>query len=99
MKSKKRALLSVPKPIPPQSVVRLAACPNERHAWKKNLGAIYRIGYYSRRDGPDCIWLANEAGEYQETVDHDYLSKYFDVIHVSDEKSRYGAKRPQILTV
>jgi hypothetical protein len=99
MKNKTRASLSVPKPIPPRSVVRLAACPSKGHAWKKNVGAIYRIGYYSRRDGLDCIWLVNETGEYQETVDHDYLSKYFDVIQVSDEKSLYGAKRPQIAPV
>jgi len=29
-------------------------------------------------------------------VDDDYLSKYFDVIQVSDEKNLYGVKRPQI---
>jgi len=84
------------KPIPPKSVVRLSACPKQTRLCKKKLGAIYRIGYYSRRDGLDCIWLVNEAGEYQETIDHDYLSKYFDVIQTSDEKNLYGAKRPQI---
>lgn len=76
--------------------MRLAACPNDSPRWKKSLGAMYRVGYYSRRDGLDCIWLVNEAGEYQETVDHDYLSKYFDVVQTSDEKNLYGAKRPQI---
>jgi hypothetical protein len=57
------------------------------------------VGYYSRQDGLDCIWLVNESGEYQETVDHDYLFKYFDVIQVSDEKSLYGARKPQISPV
>ena len=84
------------KPIPPKSVVRLVACPPDRHLWKKTLGAIFRVGYYSRRDGQDCIWLVNESGEYQETVDHDYLWKYFDIIQTSDEKNLYGTKRPQI---
>lgn len=88
--------MSVPRPIPPRSVVRLAACPDDTPRWKKSLGQVYRVGYYSRRDGMDCIWLVNESGEYQETVDHDYLSKYFDIIQVSDEKSLYGTKRPQI---
>lgn len=88
--------MQIPKPIPPRSVVRLAGCPSDKHAWRKHLGTIYRIGYYNRRDGLDCIWLVNELGEYQETVDHDYLSKYFDLIQVSDEKSLYGAKRPQL---
>ncbi len=88
--------MPVPKPIPPRSVLRLAVSPNDAPRWKKSLGAIYRVGYYSRRDGLDCIWLVNEAGEYQETVDHDYLSKYFDIIQASDEKNLYGAKRPQI---
>jgi hypothetical protein len=87
------------KPLPPKSVVRLAGCPGEKHAWRKFLGAIFRIGYYSRRDGLDCIWLVNESGDYQETVDHEYLSKYFDVIQVSDEKNLYGTKRPQVSPV
>jgi len=86
----------VPNPIPPKSVVRLVAYPKDSSRWKKSLGGIYRVGYYSRQDGLDCIWLVNEAGEYQETVDHDYLSKYFDVIQTSDERSLYGEKRPQI---
>lgn len=96
MTKKKSAPRSVPKPIPPRSVVRLALNPAGAPRWKHSLGTIYRVGYYSRRDGLDCIWLVNEAGEYQETVDHDYLSKYFDVIQTSEEKSLYGAKRPQI---
>lgn len=88
--------MSVRKPIPPRSVVRLVTCPSGRHMWKKSLGAIYRVGYYSRRDGTDCVWLVNESGEYQETVDHDYLFKYFDIIQISDEKNLYGTNRPQI---
>jgi hypothetical protein len=87
---------SASKPVPPKSVVRLVGCPSDSPRWKKSLGAIYRVGYYSRRDGLDCIWLVNESGDYQETVDHDYLFKYFDVIQASDEKNLYGAKRPQI---
>ena len=86
----------IPRPIPPESVVQLAGYPPASRSWKKNLGAIFRVGYYSRTDGPDCIWLVNEDGEYQETLDHDYLARYFDVIQTSDETSLYGAKRPRI---
>jgi hypothetical protein len=87
---------SASKPIPPKSVVRLIASPSDSPYWKNKLGAIYRVGYYSRRDGLDCIWLVNESGEYQESVDHDYLSKYFDVIQASEEQNLYGANRPPI---
>ena len=64
--------------------------------WKKSLNAIYQVGYYSRRDGADCIWLVNESGEYQETVDHDYLFKYFDIIQISDEKNLTAQRGPQL---
>lgn len=96
MRAKESTPRSVPKPIPPRSVVRLVSIPPDAPQWKHNLGAIYRVGYYSRRDGLDCIWLVNESGEYQETIDHDYLSKYFDVIQISEEKSLFGARRQSI---
>ncbi len=89
--------MRVPNPIPPMSVVRLASYPYWRaNGWKKDLGAIFRVGYYSQRDGLDCIWLVNELGGYQETLDHDYLRKYFDIIQVSLEKNLYGRRRPPI---
>jgi hypothetical protein len=76
--------------------VRLAICPRNAPKWKGRIGQVYRVGYYDRNDGLDCIWLVNDAGEYQETLDHDYLFKYFDVIQTSDEKNMYGDKRPTI---
>ena len=94
---KRTDLKRVPNPIPPMSVVRLASYPYQRaSAWRKDLGAIFRVGYYSQRDGLDCIWLVNELGGYQETLDHDYLRKYFDIIQVSLEKNLYGRRRPPI---
>jgi hypothetical protein len=93
MKNKKH---SVPIPIPPNSVVRLATfgkrCPN----WEGEIGRVFRVGYYSRKDGLDCIWLVNDAGDYEQTTDHDFLFKYFDVIAISDETDIHGKKRPQI---
>ena len=86
-------------PIPPLSVVRLAAYPRTSPGWKKRLGSIYRVGYYSGRDGLDCIWLVDESGDYCETVDHNYLFKYFDLIQVSREKNLYGRGMPKIAPV
>ena len=81
-------------PIPPTSVVRLAAADRSTPRWREYLGRIFRIGYYSRRDGLDCVWLVNDEGKYEQTTDHDYLFKYFDVIHLAKEKSLYGRGKP-----
>jgi hypothetical protein len=99
MVTRKNKKPRVTNPIPPKSVVRLASYPRYSRKWKESLGSIFRIGYYSRLDGLDCIWLVNEAGEYQETIDHDYLEKYFDLIEVSDEKNMYGTGKPKISPV
>ena len=52
------------------------------------------IGYYSKADGLDCIWLVNDEGEYEQTVDHEFLRKYFEIENVSSERSLYGKDRP-----
>lgn len=46
-------------------------------------------------DGLDCIWLINKEGKYEQTVDHEFLNKYFQVDIVSKERSLYGHNRPQ----
>ena len=46
-------------------------------------------------DGLDCIWLVNDEGEYERTIDHDFLQEYFEVETVSKERSLYGRNRPQ----
>jgi len=48
------------------------------------------VGYYSRKDGLDCIWLVNENGTYQQTTNRAFLLKYFDVEHLSKERHFYG---------
>jgi len=83
------------RPIPPKSVVRLVSFPKGSVLWRRQVGQIFRIGYYGPNDGLDCIWLVNERGEYQETTDHGYLFKYFDVIQLSEEKNLFGrGKKP-----
>lgn len=90
---------SKPVPIRPKSVVRLARADRSTPTWRKELGKIFRVGYYSRQDGLDCIWLVNESGEYEQTTDHDRLYKYFDIIQLSDEKSLFGRNKPRLTAI
>jgi len=46
-------------------------------------------------DGLDCIWLVNNDGKYEQTLDHAYLYKFFEIEKVSKERSFYGRNRPQ----
>ena len=78
-------------PIPPCSIVRVRAA--SRNLWRKEIGRRFRIGYYSRKDGLDCIWLVNEKGKYEQTIDHDFLQKYFEIETISKERSLYGMNR------
>jgi hypothetical protein len=90
--SRPRKKYPFPTPIPPRSIVCVKAAP--RNPWKKKIGRRFRIGYYSRKDGLDCIWLVDEAGSYDQTVDHEFLSKFFEIERISKERSHYGAGRP-----
>ena len=83
-------------PIPPQSVVRLARSDRATRSWREEIGRVFRIGYYSRMDGLDCIWLVNDDGKYEQTLDHEFLYRYFDVLHFAKDTNWYGHKRPRI---
>jgi len=80
-------------PIPPCSIVKVKNSPSKK--WRKNIGRRFRVGYYSWRDGLDCIWLVDEKGNYERTIDHHFLHKYFEIETVSKERSLYGRNRPQ----
>jgi hypothetical protein len=84
---------SLPTPIPPCSVVRVSRSPSRR--WRENVGRRFRIGYDSWMDGLDCIWLVNNEGKYEQTIDHDFLQKYFEIETLFKERSHYGRNRPQ----
>jgi hypothetical protein len=60
-------------------------------------GQSFRAGYYSWRDGLDCIWLVNDAGKYLQTIDRDFLQKHFEVESKCKERSVYGRNRAQLL--
>ena len=76
--------------IPPRSVVRLNA------NWGEDQGRIFRIGYYSRMDGLNCVWLVNEAGDYEQTTDQNSIAKDFTILHRTDETDHYGIKRDRL---
>jgi hypothetical protein len=83
-----------PTPIPPGTIVRV----KDSHAkkWKGNGNKRFRVGYYSKQDGLDCIWLVNDDGEYQETVDHEFLYEFFEIELLSKKRSLYGKNRPRL---
>jgi hypothetical protein len=51
---------AIPKIIPPRSRVRLVEADWKTPSWSKHVCRQFRVGYYSRKDGFDCIWLVNE---------------------------------------
>jgi len=75
------------KVIPPRSVVRLTA------DWGNKKGRVFRIGYYSRQDGLNCVWLVNNSGEYEQTTDQNSIDKDFEVLKLSTETDLFGFKR------
>ena len=101
MRGRERALIGkkavdVPGVIPPRSVVILRAADHQTPEWKNDVGRQFRIGYYSRKDGLNCVWLVNDAGEYEQTTDRIALLRYFSIEKLSKEKDYYGENRPPI---
>jgi hypothetical protein len=83
-----------PTPIRPGTFLLCTGSPNS--TWRKNIGRRFRVGYYSWQDGLDCIWLVNDEGKYEQTIDHKYLAKYFEIMALSKERSLYGKNRPRL---
>ena len=79
--------------IPPRSVIRLVKRESDWDA-DLNIGDEFRIGYYSRQDGPNCVWLVDAAGNYDQTWDQDSLLDHFEIVTQSDETDIYGLHRP-----
>ena len=85
--------------IPPLSIVRLVHADRHTPQWKRQIGRTFRIGYYSRQDGTDCVWLVNDAGVYEQTVDQRRLLAYFQIVQRSRERALFGRNRPPIPTL
>ena len=85
-------------PIPHRSVI---AVRDKRGRYSRPYGALIgktlRVGYYSRQDGLDVIWIVYPNGEYGESIDHSHLYRYFEILYVSSETDLYGDDRPVLL--
>jgi hypothetical protein len=81
--------------IPPKSVIRLV---KKEPDWDESLkvGDTFRVGYYSKQDGPHCVWLVDATGNYDQTWDQKSLLDYFEIVSLSKETDTYGAHRPAL---
>lgn len=82
--------------IPPLSDVKVVRISPSYAAPKEEMGRIYRIGYYSRQDGLDRVWLVDDDGDYFGTVDQASIVSNFDVVYRSEEKDLFGSAREPI---
>ena len=73
--------------VPPGSVVRM----KDATGWLGDRS--FRIGYYSQADGLNCVWLVNEAGEYEQTTDQRQIRREVEGLQTSDEGDSYGRNR------
>lgn len=87
----------LPKVIPPRSRVRLVRADQTTPLYRKKLGRQFRVGYYSRQDGLDCIWLVNDDGEYEQTTDREDLLRYFEIERLTTERDYYGKHKQKLL--
>ena len=85
--------MKIPRIIPPKTVVRLSRYDEGTPRWRKQIGRLFRVGFYSPNDGLECIWLVNDAGEYEQTVDRKSLLMYFDFLKLSYETDLFGERR------
>jgi len=77
--------------------VRITRTSEKESAWAhESLGRTFRVGYYNRQDGLDCVWLVGNAGDYEETVDQAMIRTHFEVVRRSDETDLFGTDRPAI---
>jgi hypothetical protein len=86
----------MPKVIPPRSRVRLIHADRTTPSWRNQIGRRFRVGYYSRQDGLNCIWLVNESGEYEQTTDREALMRYFEIERLTDERNYYGIHKRRL---
>ena len=58
------------------------------------MGKLLRVGYYSKQDGLNCIWIVHPDGNYAEATNHRHFNRFFEVATASDEVMLYGEERP-----
>jgi len=89
----------LPAIIPPRSMFRRVRGDGRTPLWKPQVGRVFRIGYYSRQDGLDCIWLVNEKGKYEQTTDRQFLLRYFEPVRISHETNLFGDNKPKFRAI
>jgi hypothetical protein len=86
----------VPDVIPPGSFIRLAKVLPDQDGRKDRVGKVFRVGYSSKIDGLDCVWLVNDASEYTETWDQKGIREQFEILSLSDGTDLFGDNRPPL---
>ena len=84
------------KPIKPLTVLRLVKLWPHVRRHGREIGQVYRVGYYCRHCGLDIVWLVDRDGNYNWTADHEFLDRFFEILVRSRERSLYGRNRPEI---
>jgi hypothetical protein len=85
-----------PEIILPLSVVRVVKVTENEPEWRGYEGRVFRVGYYRKNDGLDCVWLVDDEGNYGETVDQEMIRTHFEVLEMSGETDLFGVNRPVI---
>lgn len=86
--------MTLPRPIPPRSVIKLTRLWLHARNQGHKIGEIFRIGYYSQQDGLNCVWMVDHSGDYCMTAEHDWITEHFEIISISDEEDLFGMDRP-----
>ena|ERR1700744_5042244 len=82
-------------PVPPRTVFVVRR--ENPGPYKHLLEKLLRVGYYSKQDGLNCIWIVDEDGVYAEATVHQHLNRHFQVMSASDESDLYGEARPALV--
>jgi hypothetical protein len=80
----------------PGTVLKLLKLwPNARKQGHE-VGEIWRVGYYTKNDGLETIWLVDRHGSYCWTADREFIADKFSIEYVPRNRSLYGVGKPRI---
>lgn len=82
--------------LPPLTVLRLKKLWPYARKQGREIGQIYRVGYYCRGCGTETVWLVDVDGNYGWTADKPWIEEHFEIIDISKERSIYGKGKPNI---
>jgi hypothetical protein len=78
-------------PVPPTTLI--AVREDNPGPYSRLLNQTLRVGYYSKQDGLNVIWIVYPDGKYGESTDHACLNRFFRVISVPEETDFHGDNR------